>query len=553
MRTIVVLVATLVALSSIGFGTTAFATNTAPAAFSTENVDDAASPSSNRAPTTISNCTEITESGYYELSQDLTQREDRQACIEVRADDVVFDGNGHTITMDQSSANGAPGIDVQKVSNVTIRDVTLRSGENSSYYDGIKVAWADSVTIQDVTVVNFHSGIAVRESDDGRIENVTVSENSRGIELLDSNGYTVVDNTVVDNRRTIAGGIGISISGDPDPSVGRDHVIANNTVRNNVKGVRVSLSTNVTVEANTLADNTVSRTPKTSPGDDVNVRVVHSSDVTVADNVVRVGGIHIEGHGDGGDNVVRNNTLEQGFITLRETEGARIVNNSIYNASNVTRPRPLSSISYGAAIAVLERSNNTTIVGNEIVDPSRLLDGIVVWRDAQGVVIERNDIEDARNGVNIAHTARSITIEQNDIVANREAGVNAAWGIRSLSIERNVIRDNKDGVFLDNNVTAQVHQNVIANNSRFGIDTDGDEVVNATNNYWGSSDGPSSRVGHDECPINGSLVDPVTGEPADGDGDAVSQNPDDRGVSNVHFDPWLSTPPEDAGNPDSDD
>ncbi|QLG28519.1 hypothetical protein HUG10_13580 [Halorarum halophilum] len=66
----------------------------------------------------------------------------------------------------------------------------------------------------------------------------------------------------------------------------------------------------------------------------------------------------------------------------------------------------------------------------------------------------------------------------------------------------------------------------------YGILNHDDDMVNATNNYWGASDGPSSPDGEN-------VTDPVTGEPANGSGMPVSEG--------VHFDPYLEQPPENAG------
>ena len=82
---------------------------------------------------------------------------------------------------------------------------------------------------------------------------------------------------------------------------------------------------------------------------------------------------------------------------------------------------------------------------------------------------------------------------------------------------------------------AEVHGNTLANNSEYGITVSRDETINATNNYWGPN-GPSSAT---EDP----LEDPNTGTLADGDGSAVSANPENDSVSNVHFDPWLDQDP----------
>ena len=96
----------------------------------------------------------------------------------------------------------------------------------------------------------------------------------------------------------------------------------------------------------------------------------------------------------------------------------------------------------------------------------------------------------------------------------------------------------------------EYHDNVICRNRSYGLqneDTDEEpyprleDVVEATDNYWGAANGPSS-YGDPEEPF----TDPETGRPADGDADAISESLD-PGVANVHFDPFLESAPADAG------
>ena len=100
--------------------------------------------------------------------------------------------------------------------------------------------------------------------------------------------------------------------------------------------------------------------------------------------------------------------------------------------------------------------------------------------------------------------------------------------------------------------SAEIDDSVIAENGELGINNEMTTVVNATGNYWGASDGPSS-ANDEDAPF----TDPVTGEPADGSGDEVSEHPENSGQSNVHFDPFLSDNPNEDGDEgdetDSDD
>lgn len=119
--------------------------------------------------------------------------------------------------------------------------------------------------------------------------------------------------------------------------------------------------------------------------------------------------------------------------------------------------------------------------------------------------------------------------------------------------DSDVVDNAGDGVHIDREDgelgSAEIDDSVIAENGELGIDNEMTTVVNATGNYWGASDGPSSADDEDAP-----FTDPVTGEPADGSGDEVSEHPENSGQSNVHFDPFLSdNPNEDDGEQDGDE
>ncbi|MBV0923215.1 right-handed parallel beta-helix repeat-containing protein [Halomicroarcula limicola] len=144
------------------------------------------------------------------------------------------------------------------------------------------------------------------------------------------------------------------------------------------------------------------------------------------------------------------------------------------------------------------------------------------------------------------------TFEYNDVESN-DRGI---WlGLITIDHELscNRIVGNRGGVLHSGGETrGHVYDgNVICSNSEYGLRNvdnppeDGipafEDVVEATGNYWGASDGPSS-IGDPATPYE----DPVTGALADGGGDGVSESLD-AGVSNVHFDPFETSSLPSAG------
>ncbi|WP_435158315.1 hypothetical protein [Haladaptatus sp. DFWS20] len=104
-----------------------------------------------RAQTPINSCTTITQPGEYELTQDITDSPDT-TCIDIQADDVVLDGNGHTI--DGVDAVNTVGVQSQSQTNVTVENLTV-----TDWLTGISVDSSDNHTLTNITANNNNLGI----------------------------------------------------------------------------------------------------------------------------------------------------------------------------------------------------------------------------------------------------------------------------------------------------------------------------------------------------------------------------------------------------------
>jgi len=116
--------------------------------------------------------------------------------------------------------------------------------------------------------------------------------------------------------------------------------------------------------------------------------------------------------------------------------------------------------------------------------------------------------------------------------------VEDAARLRGLRVDGNVIDASGDAVRLASGTPASavaIHGNEFAAGAAFGVNNrNASAVVNATGNDWGRPTGPASAADPDAP-----FTDPVTGQPADGSGAAVSEGAT-AGVSNVRFDPAVS-------------
>lgn len=123
------------------------------------------------AATEIDSCTTIEQSGTYVLTTDIEdggKTAISESCIKIRADDVTFDGDGHTI-------------DGRGVSHT--RAITVNAG---------------NATIQNVNVNDWHYGIWVRDGS-ATIDGVRSFSNAYGIRLQSAQGSSVTNTTVEDN------------------------------------------------------------------------------------------------------------------------------------------------------------------------------------------------------------------------------------------------------------------------------------------------------------------------------------------------------------------
>lgn len=159
--------------------------------------------------------------------------------------------------------------------------------------------------------------------------------------------------------------------------------------------------------------------------------------------------------------------------------------------------------------------------------------GLAVWGGTHEIVGNRL-ASNALQGI----AARDVggTIRNNDVVGENGSGVGIElYDALDLAIEGNDVETNRVGLAVRGSPAGLVVRgNDIAGNAVYGALSETTAPVDARWNYWGDASGPSSPADADAP-----LADPRTGALADGSGDAVSEDPDDPGVSNVCFDPYA--------------
>lgn len=188
-------------------------------------------------------------------------------------------------------------------------------------------------------------------------------------------------------------------------------------------------------------------------------------------------------------------------------------------------------------------------VGIEADSPGLTIRNLTITGLGTGILFDNSEIEVYDSTIS-NNSAVGIAVGPDNGVVRMDNSTVAHNGIGIVaipSVTRSRIVDNVGaGIVTDQFGT--VSFSVIAGNGGMGIDNSDIppefSFVDARFNYWGAADGPSGPAG------SGPIADPVTGRIVDGAGDEVSvwvpgpgEPVPETTVSNVRFDPYLTTPP----------
>ena len=419
----------------------------------------------------------------------------------------------------------------------------IRDNEVRGFNTGISVDDSTGDTVANNTLVDNGDGIRLSGTATTLRGNDIVG-NADGIDMFGASEATLRDNEMRDNR------VGLDITGGYDHDIDRSNTVDGKPVYY-LRG-----------ETGTTVD------PDTDPG---YLAVVDSAGVTVRDiTLTGIDGLPVVGSTD----------VTVTDVTVQGDDGIRLINtkNSEVRNSRVTPDR------FGSTGIAVERcfscvrttdtpadSAGNTVRGNRV--SGRFSDGIEL-DETTDVIVTDNTITGVFTGIEADETVRAsirgntvrnsfegveigccftrevnanvATVEGN-VLADNSVGIELDTDDGEVVIRRNAIVDNRVGIeierifFSDDTESPryEITRNRISGNDAYGVENErSDDVVDATNNYWGAADGPSSRTADP-------LADPETGALADGSGDAVSAGAA-PGVSNVRFDPFLESPPSDV-------
>lgn len=182
-------------------------------------------------PTQVDSCVTIDSPGRYVMTADVDHGYDNsRPCIEITADDVVFDGDGHEIIRTDVTPSILVMGDNVTVENVTLdkvwdpmeyvgtTDGTIRNVTSLGVY-GVRLTRTTETQVVDSHFENDLLSIDLSESDDNTVRNNSIWGSDRGIDLSDSHG-----NVVSENAHSTGFGYGIGLNQSTDNTIRRNEV-----------------------------------------------------------------------------------------------------------------------------------------------------------------------------------------------------------------------------------------------------------------------------------------------------------------------------------------
>lgn len=365
----------------------------------------------------IDECTTITESGTYVLTNNLTAA-DRDFCLIIEgADGLVLEARGHTIHGNLKAA-----VYVTDSRNVTVRGASYTAHRRF----GLWIEGSEDVRLEDNSITLDHSrditlarrAIIISRSEGIRLQNNTIqgiglrneSGHDSGVQFRQSRDISVRHNEIVGTSSAIS-------------SVESSEVrVERNVLRRNVYGVQIRrFSHDVIVRENEIRNHGLCP-----------VDVKNSSDILIDDNrMLSHAGLGLEINAT--NVTITNNILHDsnsfGIIVATDSSQIIIRNNTVTNSSSY------------AGIGIFGRVTDVSIEGNIIANNS-----------PHGIVVEQNSFR--------------ITIRDNTIIKNAENGI--------------VVRPPVGEILISGNHLANNGADAITNEVPEGVRTEGNSVATHT-------------------------------------------------------------------------
>jgi parallel beta-helix repeat protein len=174
-----------------------------------------ASTQAQSGPTEIDGCYTITEPGTYHLTKDIRGGGGggnftyiSETCIVIASDDVVFDGQGHTI--DGLGISDTTAVGTEEGSEY--ENVTVRNFHTTDWNRGVYFGNTTDATVESVNASGLSYGVFIEDASDTTVRDVTATGDFIGVYHADSEGNTFENNEYDENY------IGDVVDGASEPA-----------------------------------------------------------------------------------------------------------------------------------------------------------------------------------------------------------------------------------------------------------------------------------------------------------------------------------------------
>ncbi|RLC80189.1 MAG: hypothetical protein DRI61_06325, partial [Chloroflexi bacterium] len=408
-------------------------------------------------------------------------------CINITSSDVIFDGNGHSIT--GTDLDDTYGIYVYN-STQTLTNITLKNVVLSHWNRGIYIRNSGDVAIQNITSflntvgtsTYYSSGIYSTSSYNLSIKDANGSYNDYGILFWNVENSSIKNSIFNDNTY-----YGIWLRSNSD-----NNIIENTSTLNNRDGMRVTSSENITISNSNASYNSRYGV------------VVGSSNNNILENVTVLG------------------NTNYGVYIYDDSENITISNSNINNNYH--------------GIYIYE-SNNTAIKNNSINKNEDY--GVWVYGSSNVTILENKINGNNQHGIYLLNTTTSV-ISENKVKNNIYYGI---WLYNSnlTNITSNYIINNSYGIYFTTPTTDNlVYNNLLNNTNNFLY-----SGSSYPNNWNTTKQAKTNIVGGSHIGGNAWLKPDGTGFSqtcSDSDGDDICDSAYTLTTGNIDYLPLKYTP-----------
>jgi len=366
--------------------------------------------------------------------------------IEYNSGSGICIADGTPIIRDNNIIKNREGIHLYSRANPMILNNTIASNNDT----GVTVRDHSSGTIQGNIIVGNQVGVGIHEKSNPTIQGNNISHNGAGFLASDSNP-TIEHNNITSNSAD-----GINFNKSDNATIKGNNITAN-------AGIGIALfQSGAFVTGNTIKFNKVS-----------GIWGEWSSPTITGNNISsNYWGIHLKSNSTG---IIQNNFIANNSdgINLYERCNPLIKENDLQHNS-------------GNGISV-EGNSNATVEGNIILKNQQ---GVLIRESSP--MIQGNKITHNFDGGVFFGKGSNGLVQGNLIDTNFGDGIFLGEGQSTPSIFGNIIRNNRgNGIHSMDVATPNIQKNDIYSNEGYGIlVSDSRVTVKATDNYWGSANGP---------------------------------------------------------------